>query len=176
MTVPTFVFDPHIQDLINKGIYELVKHKETGEALGIVRDKARQFAGVAKEIINRGVNINPLFTPLNIGTNLITSSAQMYQNHRGFQQTYSLINRLQQSIGVLQGTMSLIGLGTVTSVALSAVNLRQTLKLKADVKQLRLEVKDGFIDLKQALQKEDHGICKTLFELDYRLIARSTKN
>ena len=58
--------------------------------------------------------------------------------------------------------MSLIGLGTVASVALSAVNLRQTLKLKADVKQLRLEVKDGFIDLKQALQKENQEILKRI--------------
>lgn len=37
-------------------------------------------------------------------------------------------------------------------VALSAVNLYQTLKLRKEVEQLRLEVKDGFIDLKQALK------------------------
>lgn len=58
--------------------------------------------------------------------------------------------------------MSLIGLETVASVALSAVNLRQTLKLKADVKQLRLEVKNGFIDLKQALESENREILKRI--------------
>lgn len=99
MTVPTFVFDPHIQKLINDGLYELVKHKETGQILGIVRDKATgQFAGVAKAIVEGGVQVNPLFTPLNIGTNLVTSTAQMYQNHRGFQQTYSMIRELKKAL------------------------------------------------------------------------------
>ena len=159
MTVATFIFSPHVQRLIDSGVYELVKREITGEVLGIARDKATgKFVAIANEIVNHGININPLFTPLNIGTNLITSGIEIYQTHRGFQQTYEMINALQQSIGVLQGTMNIIGIGTVASIALSAVNLQQTLKLKEDVRQLRLEVKDGFIDLKQALKAESQDV------------------
>ncbi len=163
MTVATFVFEPHIQKLIAQGIYKIVINSTTGDALPIVRDIATgQFKAFAKQIITQGANINPLFTPLNIGVNLITSGVEMYQTHRGFQKTYQMINMLQQSIGVLQGTMNLIGVGTVASVVLSAVNLQQTLKLRDDVKQLRLEVKDGFIDLKQALKGESREIIKRI--------------
>lgn len=150
-----YIFDPHIQKLISEGIYKIVIDSKTGEALPIVRDIATgHFKAFAKQIITQGSNINPLFTPLNVGANFLTSSVQMYQTHKGFQKTYQMINQLQQSIGVLQGTMSLIGVGTIATVALSAVNLQQTLKLREDIKQLRLEVKDGFIDLKQALKNE----------------------
>ena len=45
-------------------------------------------------------------------------------------------------------------MGTVATIALSAINLQQTLKLREDVKQMRLEVKNGFIDLKQALREQ----------------------
>nr|MDJ0648824.1 hypothetical protein [Xenococcaceae cyanobacterium MO_188.B19] len=163
MTVATFVFEPHIQKLIAQGIYKIVINSTTGDALPIVRDIATgQFKAFAKQIITQGANINPLFTPLNIGVNLITSGVEMYQTHRGFQKTYQMINMLQQSIGVLQGTINLIGVGTVASVVLSAVNLQQTLKLRDDVKQLRLEVKDGFIDLKQALKGESREIIKRI--------------
>ena len=51
----------------------------------------------------------------------------------------------------LQATTAFIGVGTVAVGVLSAVNLQQTLKLRKEVGQLRIEVKDGFIDLKQAL-------------------------
>jgi hypothetical protein len=65
-----------------------------------------------------------------------------------------MLDVLQNSVGVLQATTAAIGVGTVAGVALSAVNLHQTLKLREDVKQLRLEVKDGFIDMKQALKDQ----------------------
>jgi hypothetical protein len=62
------------------------------------------------------------------------------------------LRSLQASVGVLQATTAVIGVGVVAGVALSAVNLYQTMKLREDVKQLRLEVKNGFIDLKKALK------------------------
>jgi hypothetical protein len=43
------------------------------------------------------------------------------------------------------------------------VNLYQTLKLRKEVEQLRLEVKDGFIELKQALKDQGAEI-KQLIE------------
>ncbi len=60
------------------------------------------------------------------------------------------------SLPLLQATTAVIGVGVAATAALSAVNLYQTLKLRQDVATLRLEVKDGFIDLKQALR--DQGL------------------
>lgn len=67
-----------------------------------------------------------------------------------------LINPLTgfASLPLLQATTAVIGVGVAATAALSAVNLYQTLKLRQDVTALRLEVKDGFIDLKQALQNQ----------------------
>ncbi|WP_235018625.1 hypothetical protein [Tolypothrix sp. NIES-4075] len=50
----------------------------------------------------------------------------------------------------------------LAGVALSAVNLHQTLKLREDLKQLRLEVKDGFIDMKQVLKDQGAEILKQI--------------
>ena len=60
------------------------------------------------------------------------------------------------SLPLLQATTAVIGVGVAATAALAAVNLYQTLKLRQDVAALRLEVKDGFIDLKQALR--DQGL------------------
>lgn len=65
------------------------------------------------------------------------------------------LQTIQSSVGAIQGSMALIGLGTVAGAALSAVNLYQLLKLREDVKQTRLAVHHGFISLKVALK--DHG-------------------
>lgn len=75
------------------------------------------------------------------------------------------LSSIQSSLGVLQATTALIGVGTIAGVALSAVNLHQTLKLREDVKQLRLEVKDGFIDLKQALKNQGSEIIQHIDEV-----------
>ncbi len=68
------------------------------------------------------------------------------------------LQSLQASVGILQATTAVIGVGVVAGVALSAVNLHQTMKLREDVKQLRLEVKNGFIDLKKALKDQGREI------------------
>ena len=65
---------------------------------------------------------------------------------------------------MLQATTAFIGVGTVAVGVLSAVNLHQTLKLRKEVGQLRLEVKEGFIDLKQALKDQGAEI-RELIEL-----------
>ncbi|WP_249064431.1 hypothetical protein [Argonema antarcticum] len=69
---------------------------------------------------------------------------------------------LQASVGVLQASTAVIGVGVAAGVALSAVNLWQTMKLREDVKQLRLEVKDGFIDLKEALKGQGTEILQRI--------------
>lgn len=159
----TFVFEPHIQALIAKGVYEIVRNKTTGEFLGVVRDKATgQFVKIAIAIVKNSSSVNPLIAPLQFATTVVTSGAQMIQTHKGFQKTYRMLDAIQGSLGVLQASTALIGIGTVAGVALSAVNLHHILKLREDVKQLRLEVKDGFIDLKQVLKDQGEEIIQRI--------------
>jgi hypothetical protein len=75
------------------------------------------------------------------------------------------IGQIQANLGVLQATTAVIGVGTFAGVALSGANLWQTLKLREDVKQLRLEVKNGFIDLKQAFKDQGTEIIKRIDEV-----------
>ncbi len=89
----------------------------------------------------------------------------MVQTHRGFQKTYEMLGTLQNSIGVLQATTAVIGVGVAASVVLSAINLHQTLKLREDVKQLKLEVEEGFIDLKKALKNQGAEITQRIDEV-----------
>jgi hypothetical protein len=130
-------------------------------ALGLVRDKATgQFVAHAVGLTTKvaGLSVNSLFAPAQFAI----GGLQMAQTHLGFQKTYRMLDVLQNSVGVLQATTALIGVGTVAGVALSAVNLHQTLKLREDVKQLRLEVKDGFIDMKQALKDQGAEILQRI--------------
>jgi hypothetical protein len=69
---------------------------------------------------------------------------------------------LQASVGILQASTAVIGVGVAAGVALSAVNLHQTLKLREDVKQLRLEVKEGLIDLKKAFKDQGAEIIQRI--------------
>jgi hypothetical protein len=62
-----------------------------------------------------------------------------------------MINTLQTSVGVLQATTAFIGVGVASGVALSATNLYQTLKLRKEIQDLRLDLKDGFLDIKEIL-------------------------
>lgn len=148
-----FQFAPAIQAGINSGAYEIVRNTATGQLLGIVRNKVTgQFVAHAVALTTKvaGSSINSLFAP----AQLALGGLQMVQTHLGFQKTYRMLDTLQHSVGVLQATTALIGVGTVGGVILSAVNLHQALKLRQEVKQLRLEVKSGFIDMKQAFKEQ----------------------
>lgn len=151
-----FLFTPAIQAGIDSGIYEVVRNHATGQLLGLARDKTTgQFVAHAVSIVTKtGLPIDPLFG----SAQLAMGGLQMFQTHRGFQKTYQILDVLQNSVGVLQATTALIGVGTVASLALSSVNLQQTLKLREDVKLLRIELKDGFIDLKKALKNQSAEI------------------
>jgi hypothetical protein len=156
-----FQFAPAIEAGINSGAYEIVRNTATGQLLGLVRDKATgQFVAHAVGLTTKvaGSSVNSLFAP----AQLAMGGLQMAQTHLGFQKTYRILDALQNSVVVLQSTIDLIGLGTVAGVLLSAVNLHQTLKLREDVKQLRLEVKHGFIDMKQALKDQGAEIIKRI--------------
>ncbi|HEY9902385.1 MAG TPA: hypothetical protein V6D43_08160 [Candidatus Sericytochromatia bacterium] len=156
-----FQFAPAIEAGINSGAYEIMRNTATGQLLGLVRDRATgQFVAHAVGLTTNvaGSSVNSLFAP----AQLAMGGLHMAQTHLGFQKTYRMLDVLQNSVVVLQSTINLIGLGTVAGVALSAVNLHQTLKLREDVKQLRLEVKGGFIDLKQALKDQGEEIIQRI--------------
>ncbi|MHC5832575.1 MAG: hypothetical protein ACYT04_95505, partial [Nostoc sp.] len=82
--------------------------------------------------IGATVNNSPL-SPLIAASNLLMSGAQMYQTQQGFTSVLNGLQTIQTSLGVLQATTALIGVGTVAGVALTAVNLHQTLKLRKEV-------------------------------------------
>ena len=141
-----FQFTPLIEAGIAAGKY-LQVISSTGVPLSIVRDAATgQFVGHAVGVLSNGAALNPLLAI----PQLVMGAGQLYQNHLGLQALQSL----SASVATLQATTAVIGVGVAGGVALSAVNLYQTLKLKKQVEQLRLEVKDGFIDLKQALKDQ----------------------
>lgn len=127
----------------------------TGVPLSIARDATTgQFVSHAVGVLSNGNALNPL-TAI---PQLAMGAGQMYQMNQGFQ-------AIQTSLGVLQMTTALIGVGTFAGVALSAVNLHQTLKLREDVKQLKLEVKNGFIDIKKALKNQGQEIIQRIDEV-----------
>ena len=133
-----FNFPPLIQAGIATGKYAQV-FNSAGVPIGMARDAVTgKFVSHAV-----GMSINPLISPVSP----ILNGMQMYQTHRGFQ-------AIQSSLGVLQASTAVIGVGTAVGVGLAAVNLWQTLKLRKEVKQLGLEVKDGFLDLKAALKSQ----------------------
>ncbi|MBD2776876.1 hypothetical protein [Iningainema tapete] len=148
-----FVFRPeHLVGIANGTLKQVVS--SSGVPLSMVRDVA------TGKIVGHAVGI--VSQPFVVIPELIMDGLQMIQIDRGFQKTYRMLDALQNSVGVLQATTALIGVGTVASVVLSAVNLHQILKLREDVKQLRVEVKDGFIDLKQALKDQGAEIIKRI--------------
>ena len=75
------------------------------------------------------------------------------------------ITAIQQNLGVLQATTALIGVGTIANIAISAASLHQILKLREDVRQMRVEIKDGFIDLKKALKDQGAEILNHIDEV-----------
>ncbi|MDX2099183.1 MAG: hypothetical protein SFW36_15505 [Leptolyngbyaceae cyanobacterium bins.59] len=120
-------------------------YSKNGVPLSLVRDAVTgRFAGQAVGVIG--------LDPLTTVPRLLLESWNVYQQNR----TLQAVNALAQSVNILQATTAVIGVGVAASAVLSAVSLSQILKLRKEMADLRLEVKDGFIDLKQALR--DQGL------------------
>jgi hypothetical protein len=157
-----FVFAPAIQAGIDSGIYEIMRNQATGQLMSIARDKATgKIVSHAVQTIISGSPLNPLTLPLQMGQ-MGLSGLQMYQTHRGFTATLEGIQAIQSSLAVLQATTAFIGLGVAVNTGLSAVNLWQTFKLREDIKQLKYQIRDGFLDLKQALQNQSKEVIQQL--------------
>lgn len=145
-----FQFDPTVQAAIEAGKY-LQVFTSSGVPIGLARDASTgRFVAQAVGMMTQNTPISTLFSP----AQMVMGAAQMYQTHQGFTAVQAGLQSIQSSLGVLQATTAFIGVGTVAVGVLSAVNLHQTLKLRKEVGQLRLEVKEGFIDLKQALRDQ----------------------
>lgn len=147
-----FVFPPHIQAGIISGTYEVVKNS-AGLLLGIARDRATgRFVGSAI-----GMIAEPLFAI----PDFVLGVAQMVQTDRGFKETYkrldeiqSGLNSLSATVGILSASTAVIGVAVVATAALSAVNLHQTLKMREDIKELKLTVTQGFISIEALLKDQ----------------------
>ena len=135
-----------------------------GLLLPFLKDPATgMIVEVAKGVTK--FSLQPFIAP----AQAVLGSLNIIQTHLGFQETYKRLDvikqtlqSLQSSLGVLQSTTAIIGVGTFTGVALTAVNLKQTLKLRQEVEQFRLEVKDGFIDIKCILHNQTEEIIEQI--------------
>jgi len=156
MVTPIFVFRPeHTAGLVSGTLQQVFSN---GVPLSMVRDTVKgQIAGHAVGILSNGATLNPLV----IAPQVAIGAYQMYQNHLGLQALQSL----SASVATLQTTTAIIGVGTAVGVTLSAVNLWQTLKLRQEIGHLRLDIKDGFIDLKQALRDQGTEVLQRIEEV-----------
>ena len=149
-----FTFRPEHMAGLAAGVFKQVY--SNGVPLGILRNAATgEFVGHAVGVMSNGTPLQPFLF-----------SAQLIAGAVKMRQTSMALGAIQTSLGVVQTTTLLTGVGTVGLIVLSAANLYQTLKLKKQVEQLRLEVKDGFIDLKQAFQDQGRTIIKRIEEVE----------
>ena len=149
-----FVFPAAVQAAIEAGKYAQV-FTSAGVPIGMARDAATgQFVSHAVGAALNNSPLSPLVSPLQFAM----QGLQMQQMHMGFQ-------AVQASLGVLQATTAVIGVGTVAGVALSAVNLHQTLKLKKAVERLEVKVENGFINLEQLLKGQGAEIKQLISEV-----------
>jgi len=149
-----FVFPTAVQAAIEAGKYLQVVNS-AGVPIGMARDAVTgQFMAHA---VGAAVNNSPL-SPLVSPMQFVMGGLQMQQMHMGFQ-------GIQATLGVLQATTAVIGVGTVAGVALSAVNLHQTLKLKKAVERLEVKVENGFINLEQLLKYQGADIKQQISEV-----------
>jgi hypothetical protein len=156
-----FQFTPAVQAAIDAGKYVQV-FTSTGVPIGLARDPVTgKFVAHA---IGALINNSPL-SPLVAASQFAMGAAQMYQTHQGFTAVQAGLQTLQTSVGVLQATTSVIGVGVAAGVALSAVNLYQMLKLRQAVERLEVKVENGFINLEQALKDQGAEIKQLILEV-----------
>lgn len=89
---------------------------------------------------------------------VLGSTAGMVMQSQQNRQILSALSEVQTSLGVLQASTAVIGVGTVASVALGAVNLWQTLKLRDEVKRLGVQIQDSFITIERTIMNQSNEI------------------
>jgi hypothetical protein len=175
-----YVFTPATRTLLNTG--ELVQPvTKTGQLLPAARDRVTgQFVEIAKifykstaatqeargvlGLLARSAGGSPL-EPLVAPVHLTVAPLQLAQTHVGFQKIYRMLNSLKINLAVMQATVPVIGIGSVSGTVLSAVNLEQILKLREEAKQQRLKIKDGFIDLRHVLKDKGVEVIQQIYKV-----------
>ncbi len=169
-----FVFPAAIQAGIAAGVY-LPVFNAAGVAIGMARDaETGKFVAHAvgaalnnshflADAMDVALSSGPL-SPLVLPMQLILGGFQMHETHKGFKAVEMGFQAVQASMGVLQVTTAVIGVGTFAGVALSAVNLHQTLKLKKAVERLEVKVDKGFIILDKVVKGDIAAIKKVIAE------------
>ncbi len=158
-----YQFSPLIQAGIEAGKYVVVMSK-TGVPLSMVRHatgpQAGQIAAHAIGIASNNAGMAGMavmgLNPLTAVAPMAMSVGQLYQG----QMTLNAVNALSASVATLQATTTVLGVGVAVTGVLTAVNLWQTLKLRKDVKQMRLEISNGFLNLHSALADQGEEILK----------------
>jgi hypothetical protein len=172
-----YEFSPAAREAWAAGKYIQVVTK-TGKVLPILRDAA---TGRFVEVAAAGVKFagGSVICMADAVFGAIETGILSHQMDKGFQKTYEEIavvqegitvlqqgmDVLQSSVGVLQASTALIGVGVASNLALSAVSLQQILKLREDVRLARVEIKDGFLDLKQVLGNQGAEIIQKIDEV-----------
>jgi hypothetical protein len=141
-----YTFAPLIQAGIEAGKYVPVISK-AGIPLSMVRNAAT--GKIAAHAI--GVAANPLTAvPDLVGLANLRQGGMILQS----------VKTLSASVATLQATTAVIGVGVAVTGVLAAVNLWQTMKLRKDIKQMRLEVQDGFLNLHKALADQGEEVLR----------------
>lgn len=175
-----YLFTPATQARLNSG--NLVQPAaKTGKLLPAARDPVTgEFVEIAKifyqsrsETLSSrtvigllaqlagGGPVQPLVAPLYV----TLAPLQVAQTHQGFHKIYRMLNCLKINLAVMQATAAVIGIGTVSSTVLSAVNLNQVLKIREEAKHQKLKIKDGFIDLRHILKDRGVEVIQQIFKV-----------
>ena len=153
-----YQFSPIIQAGIEAGKYIPVM-SQAGVPLSMVRHAAGgshggQIAAHAIGMVSNNAGMAAMgLNPLTAAPQLAMSAGQLYQG----QMTMNAVKALSASVATLQTTTAVIGVGVAVTGVIAAVNLWQTLKLRKDVKQMRLEVQEGILNLHEALADQLSG-------------------
>ncbi|QQE63551.1 hypothetical protein GFS31_02180 [Leptolyngbya sp. BL0902] len=155
-----YQFSPIIQAGIEAGKYAVVMSK-SGVPLSMVRyatgPQAGQIAAHAIGVASNSAGIAAMgLNPLTAVVPMAMSAGQLYQG----QITLNAVKALSASVATLQATTAVLGVGVAATGVLAAVNLWQTLKLRKDIKQMRLEINNGFLNLHEALADQGEEILK----------------
>jgi ribosome biogenesis protein Tsr3 len=151
LTQMLFAFPSKIQEGLASGIYEVMTNS-AGQPLSMARDV------ISKKIVGHAVEVvaQPLLAIPNMitgGLSIIGDIGLSFQIDRGFQKTERILGEIKDSISVLQSTTALIGVASFAGVALGAANLYQVMKLRQEVKDLRISIKDGFSKTLEEIHK-----------------------
>ena len=142
-----------------------------GSAIGMVAeplfsipDSAGVLFGIARDLATDrfvGSAIGMVAEPLFAIPDFVLGVAQMAQADLISKETcrrldviqYGL-NSLVANMGIISASTAVIAVGVVGIAAMSAVNLHQTLKMREEIKELKLTVTQGFISIEALLKDQ----------------------